>query len=85
MGLAAMTLSLALAACGDPTKQDIIKKAEGADTRAKLEKVLGKPTNFSKLGPVETWTYKAKDGEVTFILTGDSVAMKAAGGDGGKK
>ena len=34
----------ALAACGEPTKQDIIKDADGADTKAKLESALGEPT-----------------------------------------
>ena len=75
----AVTAALfALAACGDPTKADIVKKAEGADTRAALESALGKPDDLSKLGPVEKWTYKAKDGSVTFVITGDSVAMGAA-------
>jgi len=71
-------VGLALAACGDPSKQDILKKAEGADTKAKLEKALGKPTDVSKVGPVERWTYKAKDGQVVFVVTGDKVAMGAA-------
>lgn len=69
---------LTLAACGEPTKGDIIEKARGVETREQLQKKLGKPTEVSKLGPVEQWTYKAKDGQVTFILTGDSVAMQAA-------
>ncbi|MCX7355689.1 MAG: hypothetical protein NTY59_12840 [Alphaproteobacteria bacterium] len=75
--LAAVVL-LTLAACGDPTKADIIDKARGVETREQLQKKLGKPTEISKLGPIEQWTYKAKDGQVTFILTGDSVAMQAA-------
>lgn len=75
--LAAAVL-LTLTACGDPTKADIIDKARGVETREQLQKKLGKPTEISKLGPIEQWTYKAKDGQVTFILTGDSVAMQAA-------
>jgi len=31
----------------------------------------------SKLGPIETWTYHAKDGEVTFLITGDVVRLQA--------
>jgi hypothetical protein len=76
--LAALSLALAVAACGDPTKADLVSKARGADTRAKLEAALGKPTDLSKMGPVEKWTYKAKDGEVIFVITGDSVAVQAA-------
>lgn len=69
---------LVLTACEDPKKADIIEKARGVETREQLQKKLGKPTEVSKLGPVEQWTYKAKDGQVVFILTGDSVAMQAA-------
>jgi hypothetical protein len=72
-------LLLVLAGCGDPGKADILKKAEGADTKAKLEKALGRPTDIGKLGPIEKWTYKAKDGEVVFLITGDTVALQAAG------
>ncbi len=74
----AAAVLLTLTACGDPTKADIIDKARGVETREQLQKKLGKPTEVSKLGPIEQWTYKAKDGQVTFILTGDSVAMQAA-------
>jgi len=79
---AAMLMSLS--GCGNGTKQDILKKAEGATTKAQLESKLGKPEDFSKLGPVETWTYKASDGEVGFLIVGDTVTVKAAGGDGKK-
>lgn len=75
-----LVLPFFLSACGDPSKADIVKKAESADTRAKLEKALGRPQDLSKLGPIEKWTYKAKDGEVVFVLTGDTVAMQATGG-----
>ncbi len=75
---AVVVLGLGLAACGDPTKQYILKKAEGAETKAQLEKAIGKPADVSKLGPVERWTYKAKDGQVVFVVTGDKVALAAA-------
>lgn len=71
----------ALAACGDPSKQDIIKDAQGADTKAKLEKALGKPSEVSKIGPLEKWVYTAADGTVVFVITGDSVALQATGGN----
>ncbi len=73
-----LALPLLLIACGDSSKADIVKKAEKADTRAKLENVLGRPQGVDKLGPVERWTYKAKDGEVTFVITGDTVVLSAA-------
>ena len=68
------------AACGEPSKSDILKKAEGVSEKARLENVLGRPDDVSKLGPIEKWTYKASDGTVVFIITGDKVAMQAAGG-----
>jgi hypothetical protein len=82
-------LALTLAGCGRGSKQDVMKKAEGISKKADLEKTLGKPDSFSSsgIGPltVETWTYKVSDGEVVFVITGDTVAMKAAGGDGKSK
>jgi hypothetical protein len=78
----AIALLLGLAACGDPTVADIVKKSEKVATRADLEKALGKPQQLSKLGPVETWTYKAKDGELSFLVTGDTVQASAGSGGG---
>lgn len=83
-GLAAVAALMFVTACGDPSKQDIIKDAESADTKAQLESALGKPDDVSKLGPVEKWTYKASDGEVIFMITGDTVALQAAGGSSSK-
>ncbi len=71
---------LALTACGDPSKGEIIKKAENASTKAELEKALGAPTEVDKVGPLEKWTYKASDGVVVFAIVGDTVTMKATGG-----
>ena len=68
-----------LAACGDPTKHDIIKDAEGAATKDQLQSILGKPTEVSKLGPIEKWVYAASDGTVVFVITGDSVTLKTTG------
>ena len=70
---------LALAACGDDSKADILKKAQGVETRAALESELGTADDVSKLGPVEKWTYNASDGTVTFVLAGDSVTTSMTG------
>ncbi len=73
---AVLGLALLLAGCGDK-KHDILSKAEGAETKAQLEAALGPPSERDKLGPLETWTYRARDGEVTFLITGDRVRLKA--------
>jgi len=82
----ALAAALALGACGGGTmtKQELTKKAEGVTTKAELEKKLGKPSGFTKIGPLETWTYKASDGDVIFIITGDKVRVDLAGGSGEK-
>lgn len=77
---AALLMSLLLAACSDPSKSEIIAKAKGIDSKDKLEATLGQPDDLSKLGPLEKWTYKASDGQVTFIITGNTVALELAGG-----
>ncbi len=64
-----------LAGCGEPTKEDIVKKSEGLDTKQQLEKALGQPSDISKLGPVETWTYAAANGSVSFVIAGDRVTL----------
>jgi len=71
---------LVLGACGAPSTQEITRKAAGITAKADLEKKLGKPDSFNKLGPIETWTYKASDGQVTFLITGDTVRLDLAGG-----
>jgi hypothetical protein len=77
LGLAA--LALAVAACSPfDTKHDILSKAEDARTKDELERVLGAPDDRDKIGPLETWTYRARDGEVTFVITGDTVRLKTA-------
>ncbi len=76
---AAVALSILLAGCGPPTKEDILRTAGDVKTRAELEKRLGRPADISKLGPVETWTYKGKNGDVVFLILGDTVALQAAG------
>ena len=82
--IVALAATLALAGCDQtPSKADIVKKAEGAKTKAELEKALGKPAEFEKVGPIEKWTYKASDGSVTYIIVADQVTLETTGG--GKK
>ncbi len=74
--LAALLVVLALAACFAPSKADLIKKAQGAGTRAELEAALGEPSEVSKLGPIEKWTYQASDGKVVYVLAGDTITLE---------
>jgi hypothetical protein len=76
---ALLALPLLLVACGPDSSEAVIKKAEKASTKAELEKAIGRPTEISKLGPIEQWVYKTKDGQVSFTITGDKV-MLASGG-----
>jgi hypothetical protein len=70
-----------LSGCGSRTKEAMVEKARNVSTRADLEKALGRPDELTKLGPVETWTYRASNGQVVFLIVGDSVTLQAAGGD----
>ena len=78
-------IALLVAACGPPTKEELIRKAEGIGKKADLEKALGRPTDIAKLGPMERWTYKAKNGELIFVIVGDTVTLQATGSGGEKK
>ena len=77
--LVCASLVLSLVACGRGTKEDIVAKARDVSKRAELERVLGKPDDLTKLGPVETWRYRASNGEVIFLIVGDDVTLQAAG------
>ncbi|TWT04043.1 hypothetical protein [Reyranella sp. CPCC 100927] len=83
--LAAGVAAMVLAGCDQsPSKAEILKKAEGVKTKAELEKVLGKPAELDKVGPIEKWTYKASDGSVTYIIVADQVTLDMTGGSGKK-
>lgn len=71
-----LAVCLLLAACMQPTKEEILRKAEPAETKQELEAALGYPDNIDKLGPVETWTYDASNGAVSFVLAGDIVTLR---------
>jgi len=75
-----MVLALVFAGCGPPTKEDLLAKSRDVKTRTELEKALGKADDISKLGPIEKWTYKARNGQVVFVLVGETVTIEAAGG-----
>lgn len=70
---------LLVAACGKPTKEDMLRKSENARSKNDLVAAIGQPDDIAKLGPLETWTYRASNGEVVFAIIGDSVALQAAG------
>ena len=70
----------ALASCGKPTKETLIEKSRDISSRDALAAALGKPDEIDKLGPIEVWTYAASNGKVTFLITGDLVALQAAVG-----
>jgi hypothetical protein len=65
------------------SKEDLVQKARDVATRA--ERALGKPSDISKLGPVEQWTYKASNGTVVFLIVGDQVTLQATGRPDEKK
>jgi hypothetical protein len=79
----ALCLVVAAVGCGRSSKHDIIRKAEQATTRADLERLLGKPDRFEStgVGPLrmETWVYRASDGEVLIVVAGDTVVSRSTG------
>lgn len=78
--LSTIALALLIAAgCGRASKEDIVRKAEHIGEKAELRRVLGAPDDIQKLGPLETWTYKAANGQVVFLIVGDQVTLQAAG------
>ena len=73
----AIVMLLALAACGKPTKEELLRKSENVKTKAELQAVLGLADDITKVGPLETWRYKGSNGDVVFIITGDTVQLQA--------
>jgi hypothetical protein len=74
--LLALAAAVALG-CGPPSQHEILKKAEGLETKQELEAAIGAPDEVDKLGPLERWTYRASDGDVEFTITGNKVAFEA--------
>jgi hypothetical protein len=75
--LLAIGMLLVLAACGKPTKEELLRKSENVKTKAELQAVLGQADDISKIGPLETWRYKGSNGDVVFIITNDTVQLQA--------
>jgi hypothetical protein len=84
-GLLVWVLAAGLVVGCSRSKEDLVLKSRGVGTRAELERALGKPTDISKLGPVEQWTYKASNGNVVFLIVGDKVTLQATGNPDEKK
>jgi len=72
-----LALAATLVACGPPSKHDVMKKAEGAETKQELEAAIGAPDDVSRLGPLERWSYVTSDGGVDFLITGDKIRLEA--------
>ncbi len=77
LGSLLLAAAMAFVGCGPPTKHEIVKKAEGVETRQELEAALGAPDDIEKLGPIERWTYSASDGAVEYVITGEAVALES--------
>jgi hypothetical protein len=77
LGSLLLIAAMVFAGCGPPTKHEIVKKAEGVETKQELEAALGAPDDVDKLGPIERWTYSASDGAVEYLITGDAVALES--------
>lgn len=75
--IALSTIWLLALACARETKHDLLKKTELVTTKSELEALLGAPDDRHKLGPIETWTYEASDGKVTYLIAGDTVQIQA--------
>ena len=76
---AVIALTVLLAACFHKTKDDLIQKAQGIETKQQLRTALGDPDGVDKLGLIEKWTYKASDGTVIFPIIADKVGPSVTG------
>ena len=78
-----------LGGCGSPTKRELAARSEHVKTTAELESALGKPDKYELadmpvLGKVETFTYKASDGEMIFTSHNGKIRMKLSDGQQGR-
>ena len=75
---AAIILTLVLSACAVllPSKREIAQRSAGVATKQQLLAALGGPDDALRMGPVEEWVYKARDGEVLFIIADDQVTLQ---------
>jgi len=78
--LAAMVIAIPLlTGCFEDSKEEILAKTEDISDKAALMDALGKPDDLSKLGPLETWTYNASNGTVSFVIAGSTVTLRKTG------
>lgn len=84
-GVLVWVLAAGLAIGCSRSKEDLVEKSRNVSTRAELEQALGKPSDISKIGPVEQWTYKASNGTVVFLIVGDKVTLQTTGSPDEKK
>ena len=75
----AIPAALVLLACGAPSQHEILKQADGLETKQELEAAIGAPDSVERVGPLEKWTYNASDGKVEFVITGDAIRTQATG------
>jgi hypothetical protein len=68
--------AVAVLGCGPPSQHEILKQTEGVETKQELEAKIGAPDEVDKFGPLEKWTYRASDGDVEFVITGDDIGSK---------
>jgi len=76
----AAMLLLTMPACEDSTAE-VVSKTKDVDTVEQLKKTLGDPADIAKAGPLAKWTYKTKDGTVTFLIAGEKVTTSMASTD----
>ncbi len=76
--LCLVVIAAVIVGCDD-RKEDILKKSENVKTRKQLRAAIGDPDNASIVGPIETWTYEASNGRVTFTFAGDTMMLKTTG------
>jgi hypothetical protein len=77
--LVVIAVTMMLTACLHETKDDLIQKAQGVETKQQLRETLGDPDGVDKLGPIERWIYNASDGTVMFPIIADKVGPSVTG------
>lgn len=71
-----LIFALGLTACGPPSKHEIMKKADGLETKQELEAAIGPPDDVDRIGRLERWSYRTSDGEVLFVIVNDRIRLE---------
>lgn len=83
-----LSFTLTLAGCGIGGIQDVKARTEKLETKAEVEKVLGKPTRISGVslggGSAESLIYETSDGVATFQVLNGKVVLRTYGSKDGK-